>query len=99
YPTAFGRWLSAAEFALGNTKQVAVMYGADGADASALLRVIQSTYRPNLIMAASAYPPPPDSPTLLMERPLKEGQTTVYVCEGFVCKNPVTSALELDKLL
>src|SRR6185436_7739261 len=40
YPTAFGRWLSAADFALGNTQQIAVMYEADQEDASDLLRVI-----------------------------------------------------------
>jgi uncharacterized protein len=34
-----------------------------------------------------------------MDRPLKNGQPTVYVCEGFVCKNPVTSVPDLEKLL
>jgi len=100
YPTAFSRWLSAADFALGNTKQIAVMYEADQKDASDLLRVIRSGYRPNAILAASAYPPDQqNAPALLMERPLKAGKATVYVCEGFVCKNPVTSVMELEKLL
>ena len=100
YPTAFGRWLSAADFALGNTKQIAVMYEADQKDASDLLRVIRSAYRPNAILAASAYPPDQqNAPALLMERPLKAGKATVYVCEGFVCKNPVTFVIELENLL
>ena len=99
YPTAFGRWLSAADFALGKTKQVAVMFEAGNEDASELMRVVQSAFRPNTIIAASSYPPPDDAPSLLMERPLKNGKTTVYVCEGFVCRNPVTSAAELKELL
>ncbi len=99
YPTAFGRWLSAADMALGNTKQVAVMYEAGGEDASELIRVIQSTFRPNTIIAASSYPPPNNAPPLLRDRPLKSGKPTVYVCEGFVCKNPVTSLDELKILL
>ena len=99
YPTGFGKWLSAADFALGNTKQVAVMIEANDEDVSSLIGVIQSAYRPNLIIAASTYPPEKDTPTLLMERPLKNGKTTVYVCEGFVCKNPVTTQVELQKLL
>jgi len=99
YPTAFGRWLSAADFALGKTKQVAVMGEADDENTSALIRVVQSAYRPNLIIAASSYPPPSDAPTLLMERPLKNGKSTVYVCEGFVCKTPVTTISELQGLL
>ena len=99
YPTAFGRWLSAADLALGNTKQVAVVYEARGENASELIRGVQSKFRPNIIVAASAYPPPEDAPALLNHRPLKDGKPTVYVCEGFVCKNPVTSIDELIRLL
>ena len=101
YPTAFGRWLSAAGFALGKTKQVAVIFEANAfsEDASALIRVVQSVYRPNTIIAASAYPPASNAPTLLMERSLMNGRPAAYVCEGFVCRNPVTSWTELEKLL
>jgi uncharacterized protein len=99
YPTAFARWLSAADFALGNVKQVAVGYEAGGEDASELIRFVQSSYRPNVILAASPYPPSKDAPPLLMDRPLKDNKSTVYVCEGFVCKYPVTSVGELEELL
>jgi uncharacterized protein YyaL (SSP411 family) len=100
YPTAFGRWLSAADMALGNTKQVAVAYEAGGQDeAEKLIRVVQSQFRPNVIVAASAYPPPDDAPALLKDRPLKDGKATAYVCEGFVCKNPVTSPEDLKDLV
>src|SRR5918993_1241048 len=87
YPTAFARWLSAADFALGNVKQIAVLYEAEGEDGSDLIRVVQSAFRPNMIVAASTYPPSNESPSLLEDRPLKNGKATVYVCEGFVCKN------------
>jgi len=99
YPTAFGRWLSAGDFALGPTKQVAVVYEADEDKASELIRVVQSVYRPNTIIAASTFPPSQEAPSLLMERPLKEGKSTIYICEGFVCKNPVTTISELRALL
>ena len=100
YPTAFGRWLSAADTALGDTKQVAVVYEAGGRDdAEKLIRAVQSQFRPNTIVAASAYPPYEDAPALLKDRPLKDGKPTVYVCEGFVCKNPVTTISELEGLL
>jgi uncharacterized protein YyaL (SSP411 family) len=99
YPTAFARWLSAAEFALGNVKQVAIVGEAGGEDASELIRIVQSAYRPNVVIAASAYPPPNDAPALLKDRPLKNGRATVYVCEGFVCKNPVTTISEMKELL
>ena len=99
YPTAFARWLSAADFALGNVKQVAAVYEAADKHSQELLRFIQSAYRPNAIIAASTYPPSKQAPPLLLERPLRNNNPTVYVCEGFVCKNPVTSIPELEKLL
>ena len=99
YPTAFARWLSAADFALSNVKQVAIVYEADESQAEELFLAIESEYRPNVIVAASAYPPSAEAPPLLMDRPLKNGKTTAYVCESFVCKNPVNATSELKELL
>ena len=99
YPTAFARWLSAADFAVGQTKQIAVVFTQDQDQASDLLRVVRSAYRPNVIVAASIVPPPEGAPLLLSNRPVINGKPTVYVCEGFVCKNPVTSVGDLEKLL
>ncbi len=99
YPMGFARWLSATDFALDNGKQIAVVFDAKNEDAQEMIRFIQTEYRPNAIVAASAYPPPKSAPALLMDRPLKENKPTVYVCEHFVCKQPVNSIQELDKLL
>jgi uncharacterized protein len=99
YPTSFARWLSAADFALGNVKQVAVMYEANPDEAQELLKTIQSEYRPNMVVAASSYPPAEPTPSLLIERPLKGGMPTVYVCEGFVCRMPITTISDLQRLL
>ncbi len=99
YPTSFALWLSAADFALGNVKQVAVVYEASPEEAQDLLQTIQSAYRPNMVVAASVYPPSDDAPTLLLDRPPKDGKATAYVCEGFVCKMPVNTILDLQGLL
>ena len=99
YPTSFARWLSAADFALANVKQVAVMYGSEPTEARELLQAAQSDYRPNMIVAASSYPPAENAPALLMDRPLKDSKPTVYVCEGFVCKMPVNTISDLQGLL
>jgi uncharacterized protein YyaL (SSP411 family) len=80
-------------------KQIAAVYEAQDGQSHEILRFLQAAYRPNAIMAASIYPPSKEAPPLLMERPLKNNNLTVYVCEGFVCKNPVTSIQELEKLL
>jgi uncharacterized protein YyaL (SSP411 family) len=91
--------LSAADFASANVKQVAVLYEANGDDLQEWLRTIQSVYRPNVVVATAAYPPSDDAPTLLLDRPLKDGRTTAYVCEGFMCKMPVNTILDLQGLL
>jgi uncharacterized protein len=99
YPTSFARWLSAADFALANVRQVAVVYGTNLDEAQELLQTIQAPYRPNMVLAVASYPPPVDAPTLLTDRPLKEGKPTAYVCEGFVCKMPVNTVFDLQGLL
>ncbi|MBN1451108.1 MAG: thioredoxin domain-containing protein [Anaerolineales bacterium] len=96
YPTAFARWLSAADFALGNVKQVAVLGEAQDKNFLELIQVLRSEYRPNVIVAASSYPPEKDAPSLLAERPLLNGNPSAYVCEGFVCKQPTIRAAELQ---
>jgi uncharacterized protein YyaL (SSP411 family) len=99
YPTSFARWLSAADFALAHVKQVAIVHEAGGMDLGEFLQVVQAGYRPHQVLAASALPLPSNAPALLHDRPLKDGRTTVYVCEGFVCQYPVTTVPELKKLL
>ena len=99
YPTAFARWLSAADFSLGRVKQVAVLGDAEDENFQALLDVLRSEYRPNVVMAASAYPLDERAPTLLRDRPLVDGNPTAYVCEGFVCLNPVIHPDDLKKQL
>ena len=99
YPTAFARWLSVADFALGKVKQIAIVEEADGENRTEMIELVRSVYRPHTIIAASSYPPSNDAPALLNNRSLKNGKTTVYVCEGFVCQYPVNAASELAELL
>jgi uncharacterized protein YyaL (SSP411 family) len=99
YPTSFARWLCAADFALSDVKQVAVVYEGDRENIQEFLQAIQAEYRPNLVLAASRYPPLDTAPALLKDRPLKEGRATIYVCERFVCKTPVMTVPELEALL
>ncbi len=97
YPTAFARWLSALDFAHGPVKQVAVV-GA-GESAEALVQAVRSAYRPNVVAAASPHPPADDAPALLRNRPLVDGLPSAYVCESFVCRQPVTDVNDLLKQL
>jgi len=94
YPTAFGRWLAAADFNLNPTEQIALIGDPLLQETKVFLREINKAFRPNTIVAAAKAPLPTRSPRLLADRPMIDGKTTVYVCEGFVCKQPVTTLEE-----
>lgn len=99
HPLAFGRWLSVADFALSRVKQVAIIGRHDDEETRALVRVVHAAWRPNLVLSVSSYPPPAGCPALLKDRPMLAGKPTAYVCEGFVCRQPVTTVDELEQAL
>src|SRR5690606_29332076 len=88
YPLGFARWLSSVENVSGNMKQIALIGEADENQFEAMKKIIQSEYHPNVIVAASSYPIKENSPALLSDRIMVQNQSTAYVCEGFVCKQP-----------
>ena len=99
YPLGFSHWLSAAENAQGNMKQIVVMGKAGEENFQHMLKIIRAEYRPGVVVAASSYPPSKDAPVLLNDRTLINGKATAYVCEGFVCKQPTTDPEILITLL
>ena len=99
YPTAFARWLGAADFSLASVKQIAILFDSTKDSGQELLNQVRSKYRPDVIVAASGLPPAPGAPSLLFDRPLRDGLPTAYVCEHFVCLEPVTTPDELQKEL
>jgi uncharacterized protein YyaL (SSP411 family) len=96
-PLGFARWLSAAENAQGNTKQVAVLGEAGEENFERMLKVIRAKYRPGVVVAASSHPLPKDAPALLNDRTLVNGKATAYICEGFMCKQPAADPEALAK--
>ena len=96
YPTAFAQWLCTADFAVGPTHEVAIIGDPHDSETRSLINALWKNYRPRQATVISAYPPEPGSPALLKDRPLINGQTTVYVCQGFVCLQPVYSPSEME---
>jgi uncharacterized protein len=99
YPTSFAQWLSAADFAVGPTREVAIVGDLKEAKTQVLVRSLWKSYRPREVTAMSADPPGPGSPALLADRPLLNYQPTAYVCQGFVCLQPVNSPEEMENQL
>ncbi|MDP2776953.1 MAG: hypothetical protein Q8O48_04875, partial [Anaerolineales bacterium] len=96
HPLGFANWLSAAQNAWGNMKQVAVLGEAQDDNFQRMLNVLRAEYRPNVVTAASSHPIKEGAPALLSDRSMIKNKTTAYVCEGFVCKQPTT---EVDGLI
>ncbi|WP_236789292.1 thioredoxin domain-containing protein [Amycolatopsis sp. GM8] len=93
-PRFAGNWLSVAEALAAGPVQVAVV-GLD-AEAWSELRTTaaQLVHGGGVVLAGE-----PDSAPLLAERPLVEGAAAAYVCRGYVCDRPVTSADALEAAL
>jgi uncharacterized protein YyaL (SSP411 family) len=89
YPSAFAQWWCAADFAIRPIRAVAILGDLNDHAAQHLLQPLWSAYQPHLVLAASPYPPPAGSPALLIDRPLLNGLPTAYVCQDFVCQQPV----------
>jgi hypothetical protein len=89
YPAAFAQWLIAADFAVGPVQEVALLEEPDQSCGIPLRLELTMHYNPRRITAIAIYPPPEGSPALLHDRPLIGGGTTAYVCQNFVCKQPV----------
>jgi hypothetical protein len=103
-PNAFGRLLTAADFALARVREVALVGDPSSPDMQALCAVVQRSYRPYLVVAMqlTGHEEPSTSGSdipLLQGREMVDGKATAYVCEGFTCKLPVTDAEALRQQL
>ena len=68
-----------------------------------MLRLLRSTYRPNLVVAGrpagAVSVAAASSVPLLATRPAIDGATAAYLCRHFACERPVTSMDDLAALL
>jgi uncharacterized protein YyaL (SSP411 family) len=92
-PTAAGQSLIALDFALSGLREIAVILGPDSGEAEEVLSTIfGETFLPHAVVAAAT----PEtarllagSVPLLANRPLRDNRTTTYICENFVCREPL----------
>jgi uncharacterized protein len=97
YPSGFGRLLCALDFYLATPKEIAIIGDPGAQETRLLIAEVWKNYLPNKILAQS-FPENTDAVRtipLLRDRPLLDNKATAYVCERFICKNPVTSAADL----
>ncbi len=104
HPQAFAHALSALDFHLAPTHEVALVGDRDGV--AALARVVRGRLRPHLVLAgavvnavSASREPSGDPVPLLAERAPVDGRAAAYVCERFACRRPVTEPAELAREL
>ncbi|PRX49895.1 hypothetical protein B0I33_1028 [Prauserella shujinwangii] len=91
-PRFAGHWLTAAEALRSGPVQVAVV-GPDAATRSDLhVEAARAVPGGAVVLAGS---PEATGVPLLADRPLVDGGPAAYVCRGYVCERPVTTAGEL----
>ncbi|MEX2554599.1 MAG: thioredoxin domain-containing protein [Actinomycetota bacterium] len=96
-PAGFGHALGALDLALARAKEVAISGDPASEAARRLAEVVWRRFLPNRVLAVgrsdgSAVP-------LLKDRAQTDGRATAYVCERFVCKQPVTEPQDLEQVL
>ncbi len=101
HPQAFGQAISALDFVLSSSLEIAIIGEPSAADTRALLEVVNTRYLPESVLACSS----PDNTkatqtiALLADRPLKDGRASAYVCQNFACQAPANTPVELEPLL
>ncbi len=98
-PLAFAHWLEGLELSISRGKQIAILGRANDDTFNNMISLVRTIYMPNSVTAAATYPPPEKSPSLLADKPLINNMTTAYVCEEFVCREPVTELIKLKEKL
>lgn len=96
YPAGFGRVLGALDFYLGAPKEIALVFGGKNEASGSLRREVWSRYLPNKVVGTNEGNDPRANELIpfLRNRPVSP-QPTAYVCQDYVCKNPVTRPDEL----
>jgi uncharacterized protein YyaL (SSP411 family) len=101
HPQAFGHALGALDFAISQSKEIAIIGDPQQADTRALLEVVNTRYLPNSVLACASMGESESiqSIPLLADRAMKEGKATAYVCQNFACLAPVNTPEDLNQLL
>ena len=100
FPTGAGHWLSALDFYLTPTREIAIVGDGGGRETQALVSEVYRHFVPNRVLVGGS-----DGDDALSRLPLLEGRgsidtrPTAYVCQNYVCGLPVTEPEKLAEQL
>ncbi|MFC4547266.1 thioredoxin domain-containing protein [Paenactinomyces guangxiensis] len=103
-PISHSFFLMAVQFALGPTKEIVIAGEPNDVQTKEMIRLVQRAYLPDAVIAM--YPQGDDVNTMKYWIPDVDGKTgarepkaTVYLCENYACRAPITDVEELKKQL
>lgn len=95
HPIAFANWLNALDFAIMPAREIALLGDPQDPLTIELIVALWTRYRIDALVAISSYPPSPNAPSLVQDRTLHNNLPTAYVCQNFVCLQPVNTPQDL----
>jgi len=100
-PIAFSQFLASLDFAFGPSKEIVIIGKKDNSESEKVLNFIREKFIPNkvILFKEEEGQALADIAKFTIDQKPLNGKTTVYVCENFNCKMPVTELKELEKLL
>jgi len=99
-PSMVTSWLAAVDFLRSSSQEIVLVGDPDDSVVMDMKRELRSTFQPNRVYAGAHGEVSDDSLSpLLTGRTQINGKTTVYVCENYACKLPVTSVAEMVEQL
>ena len=81
-----GHALCAMDLYVARSREVAIVGDPDAVDTKALVAAVHGRFLANAVLAVGR----PGAVPLLQDRQQLDGKATAYVCEQFVCQQPVT---------
>ncbi len=100
YPAGFAELLCGLDFFLDTPKEIVIASNTGPGSVGEILGTVHSKFIPNKVLAfAGGQQSGSDLIPMLEGKIAQNGRPTVYVCENYTCKRPVTTVEELDALL
>jgi uncharacterized protein YyaL (SSP411 family) len=98
-PHALAYMLSALDFYLGPTRQIAIVGAKGDPQTQRFLEAIRARFLPNKIIALGEPDDAEPLIPLLRGKSLVNGAPAVYLCQNYSCRAPITEVTELERNL
>jgi uncharacterized protein YyaL (SSP411 family) len=102
-PTSFSAMLSALDFSIGPAQEIVIAAEPGRPDTKEMLRLIHSKFLPNTVIlfhkTGEAGKAIEKIVPFVQGQVAINGKATAYVCQNYVCKQPITDIDKLEQLL